>query len=355
MSPTASGQPPASQTDAPQFESDPAKGRDFREISVHPNGEELLFVECSRALEPAGGCYVLRYHLTRKSLQRYVLPEQYFYTSASFSPQGNYVVMSRVPRHDSDQESVQHAYDKTEIALMKSDGTEFGILQLAKGPKVGPNISLDGRRVAYWRAALRKPASRTFSNNFDVWEMNLSTGEDRLFAGPFLFYERDGLQYLSQDEMVVGAYGPVAFLRQHAQSMTTYDKKYNRSGVYRFSRGAALLPEPICTEVEGAKIPSIDKDGNVYFYGQRPGISLFKRSMDGHIKQWVKPQDIGGISSMVASSDGLSILFTYHVRGTQPREAKEGMGMLDTSASGWKAIDIPSLERSDTIPVMMTK
>lgn len=325
-----------------QFETDPAKGRDFHGIGVHPNGEELLFVECSRELDSTGDCYVLRYHLGTQRLQRYVLPAGYYYTTTSFSPQRNSVVMSRVPKHDQNEKSIQQAYDNSEIVVMNADGGDFKILPLAKGNKVAPIMSSDEARIAYWRATLREPGSKTFASNFDVWEVDLITGQDRLFAKPFSFFEGGRLQYLSNDMLLVDADGP----RKYGLDMSSYWKKYNRSAVYRVRRGTTTLPEPILTEVEGSTQPSSDRAGNLYFYGQRPGISLFRKSPEGRIEQWVEPFDIATTSSLVAAPDGSYIAFIYKVKGTHPRDGKAGIGLLMTQTSEWKPINIPTLKIS---------
>lgn len=353
MSSAHSGQEAANQSDAPQFETDPAKGRDFREISVHPNGEELLFVECSRELDPDGGCSVLRYHLTAKNLQRYTLPDGYFYITASFSPLGNYVVMSRVPKHDGSQEKVRQAHENSEIVLMKTDGTDFKVLPLAKGNKVAPIMSPDETRVAYWRSTLRPSGSKTLSSQFDVWEVNLNTRQDSLYAGPFSFFERSKLQYLSQDDILVGTWGP----KEYAQSMTAYDKKYNNSHVYRIQRGMTTLSEPMLTEVEWASSPSIDKTGNLYFKGQRPGISLFRKTVQGEIEQWKWPVRYapgewgGGPQNLIADPNGSYIAFTYEIKGTYSRDHKRGIGLLITQTSEWRVLNIPSPQASTQITV----
>ncbi len=338
-----------------QFETDPTKGRDFRELSVHPGGEELLFVECSREMDPAGDCYVLRYHLATKNLQRYALPAGFFYTTASFSPRGNYVLMSRVPKtgRNEEEEKVRQAYGNTEIVLMKTDGTEFKVLPLEKGVKVAPIMSQDEMRVAYWRATLRPPGSKSFSSKFDVWEVNLKTGQDNLYAGPFAFFERQRLQYLSQDEMLVGAYGP----KEYAQSMTAYDKKYNNSHVYRIQRGMTTLPEPILTEVAWANLPSFDKAGNIYFKGARPGISLFRKTVQGEIEQWKWPdryfpgESGGGWYDLGPAPNGSYIAFVYEFKGTSARDGKRGVGLLMTQTSEWRVLNIPPLQSSTQIAV----
>ena len=95
--------------------------------------------------------------------------------------------MSRVPKIGLSEENVRQAHENTEIVLMKIDGTDFKVLQLAKGNKVAPIMSQDETRVAYWRSTLRPPGSKSFSSKFDVWEINLKTGQDNLYAGPFSF------------------------------------------------------------------------------------------------------------------------------------------------------------------------
>lgn len=354
-----SGQQAANQTDASPFEVDPAKGRDFREISVHPNGQELLFTECvyDPKLDPGGGCYVLRYHLTTKSLQRYALPVGYFYRTASFSPRGSYVLMSRAPKTDGSEEKVRQAHENAEIVLMKTDGTDFKVLPLAIGNKVAPIMSPDETRVAYWRSTVRPPGSKSFSSQFDVWEVNLNIGQDSLYAGPFAFFERDRLQYLSQDDMLVGAYGSITMLREHAQSMTEYEKKYNHSEMYRIQRGMTTLPEPILTEVAHAGFPSVDKTGNLYFKGQRPGISLFRKTTQGEIEQWKWPlryapgESGGGWHDLVPAPDGSYIAFVYEIKGTATRDEKRGVGLLMTHTSEWRILNLPPLHLSIPIAV----
>jgi hypothetical protein len=355
MSSAQSGQQAVNQSDTSPFEVDPEKGRDFREISVHPNGQELLFTECvdDPKLDPTGDCAVLRYNLTTKNLQRYALPAGYVYPTASFSPRGNYVLMSRVPKIGVSEENVRQAHENAEIVLMKTDGTDFKVLQLAKGNKVAPIMSPDEMRVAYWRSTLRPPGSKSFSSKFDVWEVNLNTGQDNLYAGPFSFFERSKLQYLSQDDMLVGAYGP----REYAQSMTAYDKKYNNSHVYRIQRGMTTLPEPMLTEVAWASIPSFDTAGNIYFKGQRPGISLFRRTVQGEIEQWEWPVRYspgewgGGPQNLIADPNGSYVAFTYEIKGTYSRDHKRGIGLLITHTSEWRVLNIPPLHLSTPIAV----
>jgi hypothetical protein len=327
---------------------DAAQGRDFRELSIHPNGQDWLFEECTAELDPNGDCAVLRYNSKTKRLQRYELPEGYIYLGATFSPTGKYVVMTRVSKAMAKSEGVRDAHEQTEIVLMNADGTGLKVVSLSKGHKVGPIMSPDESRIAYWRAALRPPGSKTFSSHFNIWEVNLATGEDRLFAGPFSFFDRSGLQYLSNDMLLVGADGP----QEYAQDISSYWKKYNRSSVYRIPRGVTALPPPILTEVEGANQPSSDQAGNLYFEGQRPKISLFRKSLEGTIEQWIEPyNDIARMYSAVCAPDGSYVTFIYEVKGTRPRDGKRGIGVLDTRTSEWSGLNIPPIQSSQPITV----
>ncbi|UVT19858.1 MAG: hypothetical protein H8K03_19070 [Nitrospira sp.] len=356
MNSAQSGQTTPNHSEISPLETDPAKGRDFRDISVHPNGEELLFTECvyDPKVEPTGDCYVLRYRLATKSLYRYALPTGYVYQTASLSPHGHFIVLSRVPKIGISEDAVRQAHDQSEIVHMKVDGTGFRVVPLAKGYKVGPIMSDDETRVAYWRSTLRPPGSKTFSSHFDVWEVDLKTGQDRLFAGQFKFFDRSGLQYLSQDEMLVGADGP----SQYAQAISKYWAKYNRSAIYRIARGMRALPEPTLTEVEGAQYPSSDRAGNLYFQGQRPGISLFRKDRHGEIQQWGWPVRYGpgdwgggGWYDLVADPGGSFIAFVYKIKGTLARDAKRRLGLLITQTSEWRDLNIPALQASQLIPV----
>jgi hypothetical protein len=124
-------------------------GRDFDKVSIHPNSEDWLFIECSHELNPAGDCYVLRYSLKTQQLQRYQLPDGYLYSYASFSPQGHYIVASRAPKHDGSEAQIQQSIENAEIVVMRSDGTDFRVLPLAKGRKLAPFMSQDETKIAY--------------------------------------------------------------------------------------------------------------------------------------------------------------------------------------------------------------
>lgn len=326
-------------------------GRDFDRVSIHPNSEDWLFTECSHALNPAGDCYVLRYSLKTQQLQRYQLPDGYLYSYASFSPQGHYIVISRAPKHDGSEAQIEQSIENAEIVVMRSDGTDFRVLPLAKGSKLAPFMSPDETKIAYWRpGVLRPPGSKTMSADFDVYEYDLKSQSDSLFSGRNQFFGAGNAQYISADEILLSSYGP----RKYAQSMSEYQKKYKGSEVYKLKRNNPGLPDPSFTEIEHARNSSADNQGNTYFSGQKlpsPGASFFKKSPTGDITLWQQPLNLTALRYVIAAPDGRYIAFIYASEGSRYRDQKSAFGRLDTGTSQWIPIEMPALAASTLLPV----
>ena len=333
---------------------DTPNGRDFRDLSIFPNSEELLLVEVNEKKLPEHS-RVLRYNLKKNTLQHYDLPKGYAYTDAKISPSGNYIVMKRVKEVDlSDEEKIRETLDNPEIVIMKTDGTDFRALKLNPGYKHGPILSNDDSKIAYWRGALRPPHSKSLASKLDIWEFDLKTGADTLFAGHFEFFEGAQMQYLPGDnEIIFHAYGP----RAHAQSMSDYDKRYNRSQAYRASRGQSQLPESILTEVNYASYPTIGRNGDFIFLGVKPTFSLFKKSVQGPLTQWLIPHHFlgpNGLTAIDVAATGSFIAFIYSLPDDHYdrfKEKQSGIGMLIPNTSEWRTLSIPSLESSTAIVI----
>jgi hypothetical protein len=334
---------------APQFTLE-KNGRDFDRLSIHPNSEEWLFTECSRELNPAGDCSLLRYNINTKQLQRYDLPDGYLYGYASFSPQGNYVLMSRSPKHDGSEEKVRQSLQNGEIVMMRSDGTDFKVLAIPKGRNLAPFMSKDETKIAYWQISSKPlPSGGRGWGDFDVREYDLKTKQDALFAGPFHFVGGGNSQYLSENEIIINSYGP----EKYAQSMGDYHKKFNGSEVYKLKRGAIDIPEPSFVDVEHAHSTSVDKAGNIYLDGQKmPGVgsSLFRKTPSGEITYWQRPH-LGALRHVIAALNGEYIAFIYSAEGTQWADRKSAMGVLDTIHSKWLPVAIPQLRSSTPVIV----
>lgn len=333
-------------------------GRDYRDLSVFPNSEELLLVEVNEKTLPEHS-RVMRYNLKQNTLQHYVLPKGYVYTDAKISPSGNYIVMKRVKEVDvADEAHVRETLGNPELAIMKADGTDFKVLPLAPGYKHGPILSDDDSKIAYWRGALRKPHSKSLASQLDIWEFDLKTGTDALFAGQFDFFEGAQMQYVSGDnEILFHAYGPLA----QAQTMSNYSKKYNHSQAYRVSRGQSQLPVPILTEVSHADYPTQGKNGELIFKGYQPTSSFFIRGTQGKVTQWLAPKSFwgpNGVSAIDVAANGTFIAFIYSLPDKHYDHFKEkqtGIGMLIPSDSQWGTLSIPALESSAPIVVKLAK
>lgn len=334
--------------DAPQFTLE-KNGRDFDRISIHPNSEEWLFTECSRELNPEGDCHLLRYNINSKQLQRYILPEGYLYGYASFSPQGNYIVISRSPKHDGSEEMIQQSFENGEIVMMRSDGTDFRVLPIPRGRNLAPIMSKEETKIAYWKiSSLRTPGGGRGWGDFDMREYNLKTRQDSLFAGPFHFVSGGNSQYVSENEIMINSYGP----RKYAQSMSAYHEKYNSSEVYILNRGAVDMPSPSFIEVKYAVNSSSDGAGNIYLDGLHPngGMALLMVSSSGDITSWQRPI-LGALRYVIGAPNGQYISFIYSAEGTRWAEKKSAMGMLDTAHSKWLPVNIPPLRLSKQLVV----
>lgn len=336
--------------DAPRFTLE-KNGRDFDRISIHPNSEEWLFTECSRALNPEGDCHLLRYNINSQQLQRYILPDGYLYGYASFSPQGNHIVISRSPKHDGSEEKIQQSFENGEIVMMRSDGTDFRVLAIPKGRNLAPVMSKDETKIAYWKiSSQRSPGGGRGWGDFDVREYDLKTKQDNLFAGPFHFVSGGNSQYLTENEIMINSYGP----RKYAQSMSAYHKKFNSSEVYILTRGAVDMPTPSFIEVTHAVNSSSDGAGNIHLDGLHPngGMALLRVSSAGVITPWQRPV-LGALRHAIVAPNGQYISFIYSAEGTQWAEKKSAIGMLDTVNSKWIPVSIPPLKSSAQLVVKL--
>lgn len=327
-------------------------GRDFDKISVHPNNEEWLFTECSNEINKEGECYVLKFNTKTKQFIRYGLPENYLYSYASFSPKGNYIIMSRSPKHDGTEEKMRQSFDNGQIAIMRADGTDFKVIPIPNGHNLSPIMSPDETKITYWRSSSqRPPGSKSRLVDFDMREYDLITKQDALFAGPFHFFEAGNSQYISEDEILISSYGP----RKYAQSMGEYQNKFNGSQVYKLKRGAVDVPDPSLVDVEHARSPSIDRAGNIYLDGQRmprPGSALFRKSLSGEVSLWTLPY-LGphGIRHLTVSPNGEYMLFVYVAEGADFYDKKNAIGQLNTLTGEWLPVNLPPVRSSMLITV----
>lgn len=237
---------------------------------------------------------------------------------------------------------------------MKADGSDFRVLPLSLGLKAKPIMSNSEDKIAYWQGQLRDPNSKTFATRFDVWEIDLKLREDKIFAGPFQFYEVSQMQYMPTDtEILVGAYGPMSDAGGE-EYIGDYLKKYNSSAIYKFSRGQSALSAPLYSEkVEGITMPTMDHLGYLYYKGSLPGLHLFKaNSLSVPLQQWVQPLAFNYIRDLVVSPRGDFLMFIYTLQNYDYEDPNsDGIGRLDTADGTWQKIAIPKIVMAKVIAI----
>ncbi|WP_281824722.1 hypothetical protein [Sphingobium sp. BS19] len=324
-------------------------GRYLARISIDPEARHLLLTDCESSAPIFNGCDLLSLDLMNGRLSRYVLGKERL-LEGSYSSHGDeiMVVVSAGARGSPSSE----AGEESRIGMMHPDGSGWRLLNIPLGGISGPVLSPDRKRVAYWRGVARPPGSKTFAADHDVYEYDMTSGRETLFAGPFEFFEKTGIIYLSPDRLLLGAYGP----RQFADDMTKYDQTNSRSAVYVVERGATTLPRPVLRDVTGAEFPTKDAADNTYFVGERPGIAFFRRSPGGAVTQWsALAASVGnGIRDVAVASNGKAVAYLFDPASDPfhvDRSKSPQVGMLDTGTGAWRTVEVPPTATASKITV----
>lgn len=331
-------------------------GRHFTSLSVHPNSEEILFLEFKPDELPSVS-RLLRYHLKTGELRYYDLAKEYVYLDASFSPSGKYIVMRRAPNVQGNEDVKRQAYANSEIVMMNSDGTDLKVIPLKAGLKMAPVMSHDDKHIAYWRATQRPDGSKSFAANFDVWEVDLRTGKEQPFAGLYEFFSGGQMQYLNDNSsLLISSDTPMSVNMPGRNKgnfsiwQYEYEKKYKGSHIYLLKRFDNYLPEPLMTEINYPVRTSIDKNGGIFFEGQNPKISFFRKNSDGKLMQWNYPWSVlGDALEIVALPDGFSIVFIFNYHESPKMQC--GIAVFNLKNEVWAQLNIPSLNSATSIRI----
>jgi len=353
------------------------QGRDFSVLSFNKDGSELMFNECfdarlinKDAKDGEKECGVFRLNLDNHNLRHYEFPERdkYYYSNASFSPSGNYVVLNRIPKfkfdkklsYEENENATRQRYEQIEIAFMKSDGTDFKVIKTSEGLKAGTIMSNDETKIAYVTAKLRKPGSKTLAAHFDILEIDLKNKTNKLFAGPYQFYETGQMQYLEGDkEILMHAWGPLNEDARGGVDTHDYNKKHSNSSIFKISRGAEGLLEPMVFEgFINVSDPFIAKSKSIYFYGQeiKTGLRLMKKDINNNILTWRPPSEMAGINRIFPTPDEKKVFILYIFQSgsgwIRQDVTKNGIAFLDTINSTWHKLSVPEVNSSKPISVI---
>ena len=320
------------------------RGRGYQSISLHPNKEELLISECSSKLAPYRSCFLLLYDLKSGQQKRFMLPNGYRYTYGKFSPSGKYILMVRNPDLvNGSEEKIQKNLQRGEIAVMDSDGNNFRVLTIPAGRLFAPAMSISEGKIAYWAAATpRAPDRQTALTHFDIREFDLEKGTDSLFAGPFYFYSGTSIQYLSESELLVHASIP------NANSLESWNKlsKFNRSEIYKISRGMSKAPEPEFQDLPNSTYPAADRENTIFFMSQPHsiGVSLTRKKADGFTTLWRYPSlNYTYQSALTAAGSGRYIGVIYGGSPLKTEEGDRAICVFDLETEQWIPLSPPPL------------
>jgi hypothetical protein len=329
----------------------PPIGRDYHSLSLHPNGQEILFIECADTLS---GCGILRYHLKTQHLQRYQLPEGYEYFAANFSPQGNYIVIQRNPLTKKYQENLNAAQQEVDIMIIRENSQELRILPLPIGAKIWPIMSNNEDKIAYWMV---RPYHLFMG--FNIWEFELNTLTYQLFAGDLSFSEIGSIQYMPDDQALLVNASELGnnYLRYEKIFHKNYETKYSNSSIYLLPRHSHLFPAPLFTQIRKAWPIKADKENNLYLLGyldQEEIPRIFKSSHNRLVQNWAIPNTLK-IRELVINSTENKALLIYGLPDNSPSFDKYSyaIGQFDLNNNTWQEIPIPPLHQANTINTVL--
>lgn len=327
-------------------------GRAIDKINISPDGRSWVFSECAADSSGRSGCHVAKYDLQTKLLYKYELPPNYLYTYPAFSSDGNSIILTRMPKHDGNPEAVKNAFASAELLSFTVDGKHFKIYPASAGRKVAPFMSPDGKKIAFWRPGrYADPSAKIRSLDFDIFELDIASGQEQIFSGPHHFVQVSAAQYLTPDTVIASAYAP----HEQSQNLGDYLKKNNYSEVYLLPRGETATPSPAYTDIAYAANAAVDNRGGIYFTAQARtiGISLCKQSDSANRACWQIPVSLAatGLRNITADPAGGYIVCLYVPQGMQFKDSSAAVAMFYPETNAWRSISIPKLSDAASIPV----
>lgn len=337
----------------PHFETAKA-GRGFQNISIHPNGDEWLITECSDAITSQAQCYLMVYSKRNHTYRRFNLPLSHSYIDGNYSPSGKQILMIRQPvMKNNGHVDVMKSFANGEIAIMNSDGSNFRVLPIPANRIISPSMSPDEKKISYLIAETDQPPARGVNfSYFDIWEFDLSTGENKLFAGPLRFFHATTISYLSDSEILAGALAP---LNTGSNELRDYLNRFKGSEIYRVRRAIRFGPEPIFYDLPFAKFPTSDGLGNIYYetQPQKIGFALTRRDISGATTIWREPHmQLCNVSQIVAARSGSYIGFLYGGDAIESKSGRNALGYFDIERETWNPLTPPLITESQLIPVI---
>ncbi len=332
-------------------------GRDFGNVSVHPDGEHWLVTESVEKNKGVVNSIVWLYHLPTRTQKRYQLSDAYQYEFARFSPSGRHIVMTRYPKPAiAGEPAFRASIAQGEIVMMNTDGTDFRVLPIPKGKIFLPVMSPDERRIAYWLSTKdRAPGERTLITNFEVHEFDRDKEITRRFSEYFSFYEFRSLAYIADDTIMMGAYGLMQGKSNHPNPNNLF-----ASQIFLSKRDSKEVIHSFMT-FRNANTPASDSIGNTYFGTEveKIGIAVARQSSNGKVSVWRVPNNLSRINDICAEPGGRYLAIVYHLQTTNQYREKnknlKSLAIFDLKKEIWVDVAPPVLQTADSIRIIEQK
>ena len=270
----------------------------INQLSFSHDGKKILFDRCREEV-----CQIQVYNLETGELSAYQSPPNERWTMARYSYDGKNIVFSAVPMGEEYLD-----LSEMQIAIMYPDGKNVKKITAGPGAKIYPVFSHSGKKVLYAKAAYIRKKGGTPAAQFDAWEVDLETGEEKRLTY-FKFFTMNNLTYFPDDErFIFDGRRPEAYPdirdndKEAIKKMLKESSKKNMPfhGI-QIMRGRKMIPNPY--SIEGKLYPGhplLSKDGtHLLFEGN--GQKYYLYSPDG------KHRLIGGggsVNSAAISPDG---------------------------------------------------
>lgn len=268
-------------------------------LSFSHDGKRLLFDRCRE-----GNCQIQVYDLATGELSAYRSPPDERWTMARPSYDGKKIVFSIIPIRKDDSLDL----GDMQIAVMDPDGKNIKKITTGPGAKIYPVFSHSGTKVLYARAAYIREDGGTPAAQFDAWEVNMETLQERRLTY-FKFFSMSNFAYFPDDERFI-FYGtfPEAYpgIKDRDQAaLTRMQIELGKKGMafagVQVMRGTEMMPKPYSfADNVLPSNPLLSKDGTrLLFEGKAQQYYLY--SPDSNHR---RISGGGSVNSAAISPDG---------------------------------------------------
>lgn len=285
----------------------PKEDRDYiNYISFSHDGKKILFDR--RKGEGFNQIHV--YDLEIGELSAYQSPPDEKWSMARYSNDGKYIVFAIYPRRDNRLE-----VEKMQLAIMEPDGTNIRQITTSSGPKIFPSFSHKDDKVIFAKAGVVREKGRTPAADFDVYEVNIKTGEETRLTN-FKFFELQSPFYFPDDKtFIFSADYPSLELGNMREEIRS---KHNDNTIYAMQGGQKVL-KPYFEFYSYSKRPLLSVDGKRLIFRSHGDpvtkggwTQFYLYSPDGNHRQITNRKEWRVLSGAV-SPDGEQLAIVFEI------------------------------------------